>query len=477
MDENVEELKSKIESLSKQIAQYALKLEKRNEEVKLLGYYDPLTSLPNRAIFYETLKHRVALAKRNNNHVGILYLDLDYFKLFNNSHGHLYGDQLLVEFTQRLQKLVRESDVIAHMGGDEFCIMLNEVTDEKDCAVVARKINAMMYKTFDFDNNISVDMTVSIGISTYPSSADNAQALVRCANSAAYKAKERGRDNFQHYSEELDLEARKRLEMERDMKTALQKGGQFFLLYQPIYDVKSEKISGCEALIRWEHPVLGLVPPLDFIPIAEKSALILPIGEWVIAEACRQCAQWNSIGINHLNIAINISARQFRRNDLPEIIMKHVNQTAIDPQQLVLEITEGMLIDDVERCKDLLETLRSIGVQVSIDDFGTGYSSLTYLKNFPLNKLKIDKSFIDDITDSEKGQNLVHYTVDLGHNLGLTLVAEGVEDKKQVALLQDMHCDQIQGYFYSPPIKHDKLIEMVRAEQTDNTPDETPLFK
>ncbi len=372
--------------------------------------------------------------------------------------------------------------------------MLDRLDDEKDCAVVAQKINNTMRSTYDLDNNISAEMTLSIGISTFPASADNAEELVKMANSAVYKAKEKGRDNFQHYSEELDLDARRRLEIEHDLKKALDAGDQFFLLYQPIYNTRTDMIVGSEALIRWNHPILGLIPPNNFIEIAEKSGLIVPIGEWVIEEACRQCAQWKRQGIHHLTVAVNIAAKQFRRSDLPQLVLKYTNQSGIDPKNLMLEITEGTLINDVNRCREMLDTLKEIGVKVSIDDFGTGYSSLAYLKNFPINKLKIDKSFIDDIITDPKDKNLVKYTIELGHNLDLTVVAEGVESPEQVEMLKDMNCDQIQGYFYSKPVEANALTELAkeqiaRKEQEDNStetnqkrdyttpPEEPPMFK
>jgi len=449
-----------IAKLKKQIADYATKFEKRNEDLIRLGYYDNLTGLANRCIFYKNVEQKIYEAKRHNELIGMLYIDIDFFKKFNDSHGHHYGDSLLIEFTKRLKILLRESDLIAHMGGDEFAIMLERIKDVKDCAVVAQKIMGVMEQSFKLDDSISADITISIGISSYPESAFTVEDLIKSANTAMYKSKEMGRDNYNFYSEDIDLEARKIIEMEMNLRDAILAGNQFSLHYQPICDANTGEIVTCEALIRWNHPILGLIPPYKFIPIAEKFGLIATIGSWVIEEACNQCAKWQRNGIN-IPISVNISAKQFRMHDLPEVVQKCIFQSGIDPSNLILEVTEGILMDNVSHCKEALELMQAVGVQISIDDFGTGYSSLSYIKDFPFNKLKIDKSFIDDITSDKINQHIVRYTMDLAHNLAVEVIAEGVEEVEQLEILKSLGCDLIQGYYFSKPLPATEFKEYV----------------
>lgn len=449
-----------IDKLKNQIADYALKFEKRNEELIELGYYDNLTGLTNRCIFYKNVEQKIYEAKRHDELIGMLYIDVDFFKKFNDSHGHHYGDSLLIEFTKRLKILLRESDLIAHMGGDEFAVMLERIQDVKDCAVVAKKIMGVVEQSFKLDDSISADITISIGISSYPESAATVENLIKNANTAMYKSKETGRDTYNFYSEEIDLEARKILKIEMNLRDAIIAGDQFALHYQPICDAKTSKAIACEALIRWNHPILGLIPPYKFIPIAEKFGLIATIGTWVIEEACSQCAQWQRSGIN-IPISVNISAKQFKMHDLPEIVQKNIFQSGIDPSNIVLEVTEGILMDNVSHCRESLASLQAVGVQISIDDFGTGYSSLAYIKDFPFNKLKIDRSFIDNIATDEINKHIVRYTIDLAHNLDVEVVAEGVEQLEQLEILQELECDYIQGYYFSKPISANEFKKYI----------------
>lgn len=447
------------EKQQKQLEYYADELEKRNDELKKLAYYDPLTGLVNRSVFYHNLDHMVEHARRNNERLAVMYVDMDKFKPVNDTYGHAAGDELLVQFAARLKDMLRTSDIIARLGGDEFAIIMQGFSDDKDCATVAQKINIETARPFMLDGDVEVSVSASIGIATFSQHAKDTGELVRNADAALYKSKEEGRNCFHYYSEEMDRDARRRLMLDNDLRAAVESEGNggFELYYQPLYDTKTRRVTGAEALIRWNHPKLGLVSPADFIPAAEKSNLIFPLGGWVIEEACRQCNIWRQSGID-IQVSVNISPKQFHDSKFIEKIKEALTSQGLPAQNLCIEITESTLIDNVDQCRAIIEQLRDMGVSISIDDFGTGYSSLAQLKNFFVNTLKVDKVFVDEITIKSVDRSIAEFIIRLGHTMDMKVVAEGVETQEQFNELQSLNCDMMQGYFFSRPVPAQEFL-------------------
>jgi diguanylate cyclase (GGDEF)-like protein/PAS domain S-box-containing protein len=430
------------------------------EQLTHMATHDALTNLANRTLLQDRLEQSIHYAHRSGRLVAVLLLDLDRFKVINDSLGHDFGDQLLCAVAQRLQKSVREADTVARLGGDEFVVLLVEVADEEDVAVVARKILDKLNLPYQIHDR-EIILTASLGISLYPKDSDDGATLFRNADMAMYRAKRGGRSNFSFYSEEMNRLVQETLELESGMRQALEHE-EFCLHYQPKVDLTSGQVIGCEALVRWRHPQRGLVSPADFIPLAEETGLIVPLGTWVLKEACRQSRAWQDEGLPALSVAVNLSAHQFRMGNLPQLVKEVLREADLDPRLLVLELTESMVMDDPAGAERAMRMLKDLGVGLSLDDFGTGYSSLNYLRRFAVDSLKIDRSFIHDVATDPSGASVVTSIIDIAHNLGLTAVAEGVETREQLAFLTNCGCDMFQGYLFSKPLPAEEFIDLLR---------------
>jgi diguanylate cyclase (GGDEF)-like protein/PAS domain S-box-containing protein len=424
---------------------------KRHEEmIKYQAFYDSLTGLPNRLLLKERINLEISHAKHNNLKFAVMYLDLDRFKLINDTLGHDIGDKLLKEASNRLKSCVGTNDTVARLGGDEFIILLSGITHEEYVGKIANNILDAIMQPILIDNH-ELYLTISIGITLYPDDGIDDETLLTNADVAMYRAKEKGKNNFKLYTPALNAKALERLALESSLRRALDYK-EFVVYYQPKVNGKTEEIIGMEALVRWQHPKLGLVPPLDFIPLAEETGLIVPIGEWVLRTACAQNMALQNAGLPPLTVAVNLSARQFELQDLTKTVLNALKETGLHPKYLELEITESIAMQNVEHTLNILYELRKLGVKFSIDDFGTGYSSLSQLNSFSVNKLKIDKSFVTKI-DGKKDNSIIASTVlALGKSLELCVVAEGVESQDQVNFLKDNNCDELQGYFFGRPM-------------------------
>ena len=420
------------------------------KELEHQATHDNLTGLANRNLLNDRIDQAIAWAKRQNFSVGLLLLDLDHFKLINDGSGHGAGDAVLRQVAQRLTRCVRETDTVARLGGDEFVVILTDLPETEDVDVIAAKILSTLSRSFEVGGR-EVFVTASIGISLFPRDGDNGETLLRYADIAMYRVKEHGRNSVRQFIPEMGVTAISRLNMESALRRGLERG-EFMLHYQPKMDVTNDKIIGAEALVRWMHPQIGLIHPIEFIPLAEETGLILPLGEWVFAEACRQQIAWQKEGLPALKIAVNVSSRQFRQEDLAERITTMLSNTGADPAFFIIELTESMVMQDVSSTLVALRTLKNLGLSISLDDFGTGYSSLSYLRKFPIDELKIDKSFINDIHSNPDDAAIASAIIAMALSLGLRVVAEGVESKEQVDMLLQMGCTDVQGYFYGRPV-------------------------
>ncbi|MDI6812302.1 MAG: EAL domain-containing protein [Desulfitobacteriaceae bacterium] len=412
------------------------------------AHHDALTELPNRLLFNDRLSQAIAQSHRKNKKAAILFLDIDRFKLVNDTLGHTVGDLLLKAVSERLKRMLRQGDTIARQGGDEFIILLPDVASSQEAGIVAQKILEVFSEPFILSEE-EVFVTSSIGISLYPTDGRDIESLIKHADTAMYCAKESGHNNFQFFTTALNSSAQERLEIERSLRRALDKE-EFIIHYQPVISLSNGMIVGVEALVRWLHPHKGLIPPGQFIPIAEDTGLIVPLGKWVLRTACAQAAAWQMHGYP-LRMAVNLSARQFRQPNLAETIKEVLAETSLEPHLLELEITESIAAQDIDLTISILNDLKAMGIHISIDDFGTGFSSLSYLRSFPIDTLKIDKSFVKDIRP-EHGDEIVTAIIDLAQNLQLRVIAEGVETEEQLAFLKGKHCDEIQGYIFSKPL-------------------------
>ena len=430
------------------------------EQMTHQAYHDPLTGLPNRILFNDRLALALAQAHRNQKMLAVLFLDLDRFKLVNDTMGHALGDKLLKEVAGRLVGCIRQSDTIARLGGDEFTILLPQPGDEDDVAKVARKILQTFQQPWVLSGQ-EFHITVSIGIALYPNDGEDTETLLKHADTAMYRAKDQGRNNYQLYAPAMNAKIIERLTMENDLRRGL-KREEFVVFYQPQINTKTGRIIGMEALLRWKHPDRGLVYPAEFIPLAEDTGMIIPIGEWVLRNACAQNKAWQDAGFWPVRVTVNLSACQFQQHNLVETITQVMNQTGLDPRWLELEITESALMQDVDFAIKMLHDLKAMGVRISIDDFGTGYSSLNYLKRFPVHALKIDRSFVRDITANPEDAAIVSTVIVLAQNLNLKVIAEGVETEEQLTFLEHHHCCDMQGYLFSKPLPAGEFEKLLR---------------
>jgi diguanylate cyclase (GGDEF)-like protein len=437
------------------------------EQVEYLAYHDALTGLPNRSLFSKLLGQLIAQAQRHGRLLGVAFLDLDRFKQINDTLGHQAGDELLQEVARRLKTCVRESDTIARLGGDEFVVLLPELRDEQDAAGIARKILTALARPFTLLGQ-EFRVTASIGISTYPLGGLDEQTLTKNADIAMYHAKEAGKNNFQFYSDQLNASSLERLALESSLRHALERG-EFVLHYQAKRDMQSGAITGMEALLRWQHPDLGLLEPARFLPIAEETGLIIPIGRWVLETACRQNVAWQEQGLPRTTIAVNINARQFTDERLLDDLAAALRTSAMDPGLLELEIAESLLIRDVERTLGILTRLKALGVRIAVDDFGIGYSSLSLLHRFPLDTIKIDRSFVSEAATTGADDHLTDAIIALGRALSLTVVAQGVETREQVDFLRSHSCGELQGFYFNKPVPADQATRLIEAQSLEFT--------
>jgi diguanylate cyclase (GGDEF)-like protein/PAS domain S-box-containing protein len=435
------------------------------ERIQFLAYSDALTGLPNRRLLQDRLTQALAGARRQKGRVALLFLDLDRFKDINDSLGHPVGDLLLQEVAERLKKFGRAQDTVARLGGDEFLIALTQIKDIPDAAVAAERLMDAMTAEFVIQGH-SLIASCSIGISIFPEHGADCETLIKNADVAMYSAKADGRDNFRFFAEDMNKLAVERLTLESSLRSALAKG-QLFLMYQPQMDIATGRITGLEALLRWQHPELGLVPPDKFIRIAENSGLIAPIGEWVVRTACRQARRWQDEGLPAVTVAVNVSAVQFRQVGFCGLIRGVLHETGLAPRYLELELTESLLLADADMTLSVLKELKSMGVTLAIDDFGTGYSSFNYLRQFRVNNLKIDRSFIRDIAVNPDDAAITAAIISMAKNLNLKVIAEGVENEAQMSFLRSHHCDEIQGYYFSKPLTVDKVGDKLRGNNLD----------
>ncbi|HKQ30352.1 MAG TPA: EAL domain-containing protein, partial [Burkholderiales bacterium] len=435
------------------------------ERIQYLATHDEMTGLPNRVMFGEMLSNVIASAHRYRRSFALLFLDLDRFKNINDTFGHDAGDMLLKEMTKRLTDSLRASDVLVRFGGDEFVVLLQETGNQQQVVAVASKLLAALIKPVVLLGQ-ECRVTASIGISMYPNDAQDAQSLMKNADIAMYRAKEEGRNNYQFYSEHINVHSLERVALESRLRSALERD-EFSLHYQAKLDLHTGTVSGVEALLRWQHPELGMVSPAQFIPLAEEAGLIIPIGKWVLKTACAQNMAWQAQGLPSLCMAVNLSPRQFSDNDLLTDIASTLQETGMRPELLELELTEGMVMQSPERAAEVLSKIKALGVRLAIDDFGTGYSSLAHIKRFPIDTLKIDRSFIRDIPHDREGSAITEAIIAMGKTLGLLIVAEGVETEAQQRFLFEHGCNELQGYYFSKPIKAESLAEFLRDHIAD----------
>jgi diguanylate cyclase (GGDEF)-like protein len=440
---------------------------KHAQRVEYLAYHDGLTGLPNRSMFSKVLNQSINEAQRYERKLAVAFLDLDRFKQINDTLGHEAGDQLLKEVAVRLKGCVRSSDTVARLGGDEFVVLLPELEDEKYAAIVAQKILAAVARPFGLMGQ-EFRVTASIGICSYPQDGLDEQTLTKNADIAMYQAKAEGKNNFQFYSKKLNANSLERLTLESSLRHALERN-EFRLHYQAKRDIASGRITGMEALLRWEHPDLGIVAPMQFIPIAEETGLIVPIGKWVLKTVCLQSISWQRQGLPALSIAVNMTARQFLDEQLLADVASLLTETGMDPHLLEIELNESLLIHNVEKTMRILTGLRGLGVKIAVDDFGTGYSSLATLQRFPLDTIKIDRSLMRDVFGTADDTGLADAIIAMGKSLSLTVVAQGVETKEQAEHLRLHACDELQGFYFKRPLPVDEFTQLLRDQATEIT--------
>jgi diguanylate cyclase (GGDEF)-like protein/PAS domain S-box-containing protein len=429
-------------------------------QLAYFAQHDSLTELPNRTLLNDRLTQAITVARRHHAGLAVLYLDLDRFKNINDSLGHLVGDHLLKSVALRLSGCVRASDTVSRLGGDEFVILLSEMTRAQDAAVCAEKILQAVRMPYIMDAH-ELHVTASIGVSVYPEDGGDIETLLQNADFAMYEAKDRGRNNYQFYRVDLNSRATERQSLENSLRRAIQRH-ELELHYQPIMNVATGVMAGVEALIRWQHPILGSVLPAQFISIAEESGLIVPLGQWALREACRQARAWQDARLPPVRLAVNISAVELRSKEFVGEVETILTETGFDPRHLELELTETFLMQDSKPTALVLDALKELGVQLALDDFGTGYSSLSYMRRFPIDALKVDRSFVRNLTTDADDASVVSAVINMGKSLHMRVVAEGVETREQLLFLEEHDCTEAQGYYFSRPVKAERLAELMR---------------
>jgi diguanylate cyclase (GGDEF)-like protein len=435
----------------------------RVEEIEYRAYHDPLTGLPNRNLFNDRLEMEIRRTARTGQKFGVMFLDLDDFKNVNDSLGHVMGDYLLKDVGKRLLKIIRDVDTVARIGGDEFIVLLPQVTDPKEIAVVAQRLLEVFKDPFTIKDH-EIFSTASIGICIYPADGKDSVELLKNSDLAMYHAKEQGKNNYVFFSEKMNIRVKKRMELETQLRHALREN-QFVLHYQPLVDLGSGRMVGVEALIRWNHPHSGLIAPDDFIPTAEETGMILKLGQWVLETSCKQIFTWRNQGIRSLYMSVNISSRQFFRRDFSELVQRVLKDTGLSTKSLTLQVTENGIMGKREKIFTIMKALKDIGVKLSIDDFGTGFSSLAQLRHFPVDTLKIDCSFVGGIPHDPDCVGIAGSVITLAKNLKLKVMAEGVENQEQLDFLVASGCDLVQGYYFSPPVPPEQISRMIKEKK------------
>lgn len=448
-------LKKAIEKLQDEVLEH----QKTQEQIKYIAYHDTLTGLPNRNLLNELLVHSITLAERNNKCMAVLFLDIDGFKMINDSKGHGMGDQILQEVAERLLKTLRKSDVIARHGGDEFIVIIEELDNCSGVELIANKIINCFQEPFHLENQ-DYFLTTSVGVAVYPADGQTPDMLIKNADIAMYKAKENGKNQYLFCTPVMKDVANEMMELSTNLYRAIEKN-ELELYYQPQLSCHNNQIMGVEALIRWRHPVMGLISPAKFIPIAEKTGLILPIGEWVLRTACQQNKKWQEQGLPKIRMGVNLSLRQFHNNDLLNLVESVLKETKLAPQYLELEITETIAMKEKSYIINTLNAFRQIGVSIAIDDFGTEYSSLSYLKHLPVDRLKVAMQFIRGIGIDHKDEALAKGIIVLAKSIGMNVIAEGVETKEQLEFLKNHNCDEIQGYYFFKPLAEAEMTKLL----------------
>jgi diguanylate cyclase (GGDEF)-like protein len=453
---------------------YAIERKKAEERMASMAYYDSLTKLPNRSLFQDRLRQVMTKNERSNILAAVLFLDIDDFKRVNDTLGHSAGDLLLKGVAERLNQTMRKSDSVsrrteedmfARLGGDEFTVLLSEIREFEDAAKVSARIINALSRPFVLDNH-EIYITTSIGIAVFPHDGKDMDTLLKNADAAMYHAKAQGKNNYQYYKESMNAAAIKRLALEGDIRRAMERN-EFMLYYQPQVDALEGRMIGVEALIRWHHPEKGMVPPSDFIPLAEQSGLIIPISEWIIETACSQSRKWRQEGLSPIPISINLTSHQFRQHNFIKTISQAIREHDLAPEDLLLEITESTLMEDTEMTVISLNVLTKLGFRLVIDDFGTGYSSLSYLKRFPLYAIKIDQSFVRDVTTDQDDEAIARAVISMARSLKLKVVAEGVETVEQMRFLIEQGCEKMQGYLFSRPEPPDRISEFLAKQDRE----------
>jgi diguanylate cyclase (GGDEF)-like protein/PAS domain S-box-containing protein len=429
------------------------------ERIRFLAYYDTLTGLPNRTMFSMQLGDALAVARQKHSRASLLILELGRFKIINDSFGQLFGDRLLQEIADRITKNAGEQAIVARLGGGEFAIVLEDVKDMAETQAVARSVVAALSAEFLIQGH-SLNISFNVGISVFPENGKDGSELLQNADVALFSSKESGPNNCRFFSEEMNLKITEQLRLENSLRMAVDRD-ELFLLYQPQVNIRTRTITGLEALLRWQHPQLGLVPPAAFIGVAESSGLIVPIGEWVLRTACSQAKKWQDAGLPAVPVAVNVSAIQFRQQGFAELVRSVLRDTGLEPKYLELELTESLLLTNADVMFSILQELRDMGVKLAIDDFGTGYSSLSYLRQFRVNRLKIDRSFVRDVAVNRDDAAITTAIIRMARALNLEVLAEGVETEAQLSFLQDQHCDEIQGFYFSKPVAVGKIAEQL----------------
>ena len=440
-----------------------------------LAQHDMLTDLPNRMLLTDRVAQTISLARRNRSSLAVLFLDLDNFKNINDTLGHSTGDRLLQSVATRLSTCIRLSDTVGRLGGDEFVVLLSEVKHPADAAISARKILAALARPHRIGKH-DLTVTASIGLSTYPADGEDAETLIRNADSAMYRAKKNGRNNYRFFDSGQDAPADNWISLEAGLRLALERE-EFVLHYQPKVNLQTGAIAGAEALLRWQHPLRGLIAPLEFVPIAEGCGLILPIGQWVLREACRQARAWQDAGLPPVSVAVNVSSLEFRSDDFLRQLKAILEETRLESRYLELELTESVLMQHASSSVSALNTLKSIGVRLAADDFGTGYSSLSYLKMFPIDYLKIGQSFVHDITTGSCDATIVSAMIAMAKGLRKQIIAEGVETREQMTFLQTQGCDQAQGYYFSRPLVAQEFAKLLETGLAPRAPNPASPFQ
>ncbi|QSA98495.1 bifunctional diguanylate cyclase/phosphodiesterase [Methylococcus sp. EFPC2] len=460
---------SSVQDESGQVTQYVgvfsdvSQLKNAASRLDFLAHHDPLTGLPNRLLLYARLEHSLDVARRERKSLALLMLDLDRFKDVNDSYGHLAGDELLQKVAQRLTSRLRGIDTVTRLGGDEFSVLLDDLSHPQDAALVATEIIESLGEPWRLSNCAEVRIGASVGISLFPEHGKTSEELLKNADAALYRAKSEGRGNFKYFSDDLTYAARRRLKLESLLRRAIDRN-ELLIHYQAQIEIESGRIVGAEALIRWRHATEGWIPPSQFIPVAEETGLIASIGGWALGEVCRQGVSWIEAGLPPLKLAVNLSPHQFRHGDISGTIAGILSETGFPPERLELELTESALMEREDEVVAILRQLRDLGVRLAIDDFGTGYSSLAFLKRFPLDVLKIDKSFIEEIPQKPDDQEIAAAIVAMGHILRLKVLAEGVETVEQLDFLKTQGCDYYQGHYHSPAVPAEKFVTLVQED-------------